>query len=171
MSDFVPLKQQEETNCKSQIVSPSQYKIKRRYVLKFCVAMRTPGSTWTSLFSSYELTNVVFLMEMFFLSYVNELFIYLRLCLSSNQFHLRLRTYLTNQYVLLNKPIGFLHVKVLLSYVNETMCLLGTLPFFKIYVNCFMAWDDSLCANAISKCMLWVRGLVPFSEFWDISFL
>ena len=26
------------------------------------------------------------------------------------------------------------------------------LPCFKIHVNCFMAWDDSPCANAISKC-------------------
>ena len=92
-------------------------------------------------------------------------------CLSSNQFHLRLRTYLTNQYVLCNKPVCFLHAKVLLSYVNETMYLVGNLPFFKIYVNHFMGWDDSPCANVISKCMLWVRGLVPFSEFWDISFL
>ena len=60
---------------------------------------------------------------------------------------------------------------VLLIYVNEAIYLLLTLPFFKIQVNHFMAWDDSLGANVISKCMLWVRGLVPFSKFWDISFL
>ena len=42
-------------------------------------------------------------MEMLFLGYVNELCIYLRLCLSSSQFHLRLRTNKgsINQYVLL----------------------------------------------------------------------
>ena len=46
------------------------------------------------------------------------------------------------------------------------MYLLGNLPFFKIHVNRFMAWDDdSLCVNVVSKCMLWVRGLVPVSEF------
>ena len=45
------------------------------------------------------------------------------------------------------------------------------LPFFKIHVNPFMAWDDSPGAKIISKCVLWVGGLVPFSEFWDISFL
>ena len=45
------------------------------------------------------------------------------------------------------------------------MYLLGNLPFFKIPVNCFMAQDDSPCANAISKFMMWVRGLVPLSEF------
>ena len=39
------------------------------------------------------------------------------------------------------------------------------MPFFKIHVNHFMAQDDSTGANVISKCMLWVRGLVPFSEF------
>ena len=67
--------------------------------------------------------------------------------------HLRLRTDLTNQYVLLNKPVCFTHANVL-SYVNETMYLLGNLLFFKIQVNRFMAWDDLLCANIISKCML-----------------
>ena len=59
----------------------------------------------------------------------------------------------------------FSYGNVLLSYVNETMYLLGNLPFFKIHVNCFMAWDDSLYANVISKYMLWVSGLVPLSEF------
>ena len=54
---------------------------------------------------------------------------------------------------------------VLLIYVNEIIYLLGKLPFFKIHVNRFMDQDDSAGANVISKCMLWVRGLVPFSEF------
>ena len=42
-------------------------------------------------------------MEMFFLSYVNDPYIYLRICLSSSRFDLRLRTDngSTNQYVLL----------------------------------------------------------------------
>ena len=40
----------------------------------------------------------------------------------------------------------FTHGSVLLSYVNETMHLLGNLPFFKIHVNHFMAWD----ANVVS---------------------
>ena len=44
------------------------------------------------------------------------------------------------------------------------------LPFYKIQINHFMAWDDSPGANIISKYILWVRGLVPFSEFWDIPF-
>ena len=69
---------------------------------------------------------------------------------------LRLRTDLRNQYVFLSYS--------LLSYVNETITLLGNLLFFKIHINRFMAWDNSLCANVISKCMLWVRGLVPVSE-------
>ena len=42
---------------------------------------------------------------------------------------------------------------------------LGNLPFFKIHVNHFMAWDDSPDAKITSECILWVRGLVPFSEF------
>ena len=65
----------------------------------------------------------------------------------------------------LDKPVCFTHGNVLLSYVNETIYLLGNLPFFKIHVNHFMAQDDSPCANVISKCMLWVRDLVPLSEF------
>ena len=39
---------------------------------------------------------------------------------------------------------------VLLIYVNETIYLLGNLPFFKIHVNHFMAWDDSPAASVIS---------------------
>ena len=40
------------------------------------------------------------------------------------------------------------------------------MPFFKIHVNfCFITWDDSPDAKIISKCILQVRGLVPFSEF------
>ena len=60
---------------------------------------------------------------------------------------------------------------VLLIHVIETIYLYGNLPFFKIHVNHFMTRDDSPSAKIISKCILWVRGLVPFSEFWDISFL
>ena len=51
----------------------------------------------------------------------------------------------------LDKPVCFTHGNVLLSYVNETISLLENLPFFKIHVNHFMAWDDSPCANVISN--------------------
>ena len=45
---FLSLKRQEKTNSKRQMVScPSLYKIERRFLLKFCVARITPGSTWT----------------------------------------------------------------------------------------------------------------------------
>ena len=49
--------------------------------------------------------------------------------------------------------------------------LLGHLRFFKIHVNLFMVQDNSHCANVISKCMLWVRGLVPFMSFETFPFL
>ena len=39
---------------------------------------------------------------------------------------------------------------VLLIYVNETIYLLGNLPFFRIHVNHFTAGDDSPAANVIS---------------------
>ena len=42
------------------------------------------------------------------------------------------------------------------------MKLYGNLPFYKIQVNRFMAWDESSGAKIIPKCILWVRGLVPF---------
>ena len=58
---------------------------------------------------------------------------------------------------------------VLLILVNETIYLNGNLPFFKIHVT--VAQDDSSGASVISERTLWVRGLVPFSEFGDISFL
>ena len=45
------------------------------------------------------------------------------------------------------------------------MSFLENLPFFKIHVNHFMARDNPHYASVISKCMLWVRGLVPVSEF------
>ena len=98
-------------------------------------------------------------MEMFILSYVNELCIYLRLSFFKSVLP---NTQNPQEF---NRPVSFTNGNVLLSYVNETMYLFGNLPFFKIHVDCFMAWDDSPCANVTSKCMLWIRGLVPLSEF------
>ena len=64
-----------------------------------------------------------------------------------------LRTYLTNQYVILR-------------YCSPNLCkwnyLYGNLPFYKIQVNRFMAQDDSSGAKIIPKYILWMRGLVPF---------
>ena len=39
------------------------------------------------------------------------------------------------------------------------------LPFYKIQINRFMPWDDCPGAKIISEYILWVRGLVPFSDF------
>ena len=93
-------------------------------------------------------------MEMFVLGYANVLYIYPKLLSSSSASWLR--TYLTNQYVILR-------------YSSPNLCkrnyLYGNLPFYKIQINCFMAWDDSSGAKIIPKYILWMRGLVPFSEF------
>ena len=97
-------------------------------------------------------------MEMFFVSYVKE-----TMYLPQNLGFFKSvppKTQTLNQQWL-NKPV--LLGNLLLSYVNETMHLLGILPFFKIHVNCFR--DESHYANAISKCMLWERGLVNLSQF------
>ena len=94
----------------------------------------------------------IFLMEMFVLSYVNVLRIYPRLCLQVSSAKW-LRTYLTNQYVVLR-------------YCSPNLCkwnyFYGNLHFYKIQVNRFMAWDESSGTKIIPKCNLSMRGLVPF---------
>ena len=42
---FLSLKWQEEKNYKGQIFFPSLQKIKRRFLLKLCVTLTTPGTT------------------------------------------------------------------------------------------------------------------------------
>ena len=94
----------------------------------------------------------LFLMEMFILGYANVLCIYPKLCLQVGS-AFWLRTYLINQYVILR-------------YRSSNLCkghyLYGALPFFKIQANPFMAQDEPFGAKIIPKCILWVRGLVPF---------
>ena len=72
---------------------------------------------------------------------------------ASSRFASWLRTYLTNQYVILR-------------CCSPNLCkwnyLYGGLPFFKIQVNHFMAQDKPFGAKIITKCILWVRGLVLF---------
>ena len=52
---------------------------------------------------------------------------------------------------------------VLLIYVNETVSVYDNLPYFKIHVNRFMAWDDSPGANVIS---MNVVGEGPGAILW-----
>ena len=56
---------------------------------------------------------------------------------------------------------------ILLIYVKK-LYLLGNLPFFKIHVNHFMAWDDSPAASVIS---VHVVGEGPGAILSDIAFL
>ena len=144
---FISLKRQEETNV---IFFPSLYKFKRRFLLKFCVAIMTPGFTWTILIPRDN--QCLFLVEMFVLSYANILCSYPKLCLQVGSTSW-LRTYLTNQYVIL---------RYCSSNLCKWNCFYGDLPFFKIQVNHFMAQDEPFGAKIIPKCILCVRGLVPF---------
>ena len=94
--------QEEESNHKCQAVFPPSLYTFKKFLLKLCCH----DDTWVHLNLTFlkPLANqCIFLMEMFFLSYINELCIYLRICLSSSWFCLRLRTDngSTNQYVLL----------------------------------------------------------------------
>ena len=59
-------------------------------------------------------------MEMFVLSYANVLCIYPKLFLQVGS-AIRLRTYLTNQYVILRYYISFITYYVSLIYVNATI--------------------------------------------------
>ena len=77
----------------------------------------------------------------------------------------KIQNQLDKPVCLLNKPVSFTHANILLSDVNEPMYSLGSLPFSKIHVNCFLAQGDSPCASTISKYMLCVRELVSLSEF------
>ena len=71
----------------------------------------------------------------------------------------------------LDKPVCFTHANILLGYVNETVFAWKPAFLVMSIMDHFMAGDNSPWADFISKCMLWVRGLVPVSEFWDLSFL
>ena len=91
-------------------------------------------------------------MEMFVLSYANVLCIYPQ-TRSSSRFRLLAQN-------LLDKPVCYT------QNCSPNLCklnyLYGGLPFFKIQVNHFMAQDEPFGAKIIPKCILWVRGLVPF---------
>ena len=113
----------------------------------------TEWLNWTELNILKPRDNeCLFLMAMFILNYANVLCIYPKLCLQVGS-AFWLRTYLINQYVILR-------------YCSCNLCkwnyLYGDLPFFKIPVNHCMAQDEPFGAKIIPKCILWVRGLVPF---------
>ena len=64
----------------------------------------------------------------------------------------------------LDKPVCFIHTIVLLIYVNESIYLLGNLPFFKIHVNLFIAWDDpNMLASLVAQME---KNLPAIQETW-----
>ena len=77
---------------------------------------------------------------------------YLPYILSSSRFCLRL-----------GKPVCFTHANILLSYVNETVFAWKS-AFLQDSGQPFWGRDNSPGAKVISKCVLWVRGLVLFSS-------
>ena len=125
------------------IFFPSLHKFKRRFLLKYCVAIMTPVLQKLTILKPRD-NQCLFLMEMFVLGYANVLCIYPRLCLQVGSASW-LRTYLTNQHVILR-------------YCSPNLCkqnyLYGNLPFFKIQVTHFMARDESSGAKIIPKCIL-----------------
>ena len=86
-------------------------------------------------------------MEMFVLSYIN---VPQTLSSSSAKW---LRPYLTIQYVIL---------RYCSPNLGKRNYLYANLPYYKIQVNHFMAQDESSGAKIIPKCILRMRGLVPF---------
>ena len=125
--------------------SPSLYKFKKRFLLKFCVAMMTPGSTWT--FLKPWLNQGVFLWKCW-------------LCLQVSS---------SKTQNLLDKPVCFTHTNVLFSYVNETVFAWKP-AFFQDSCQSFYGPGQLTCANVILNCMLWMRGLVLVSEFETFPF-
>ena len=55
----------------------------------------------------------------------------------------------------LDKPVCFTHANVLLSYVKETMSLLGNLSFFKIHVDHLWPGQITLCQCYLKACCGW----------------
>ena len=93
----------------------------------------------------------LFLMEMFVLSYANVLCLYPKLCLQVGSASWP-RTYLTS---MLYSDI------VPLIYVNETICMV-VCPSLRFKLIILWAQDKPFGVKIIPKCILWVRGLVPF---------
>ena len=61
----------------------------------------------------------------------------------------------TQNWKWLNNPVYFAHINVHLIYVNEIMCLLGDLSFFKFHVSCFLSWHDLLPILSQNACCMW----------------
>ena len=70
----------------------------------------------------------------------------------------------------LGKPVCFTHANVLLSYLNETAFAWKPAILQDSCQSFYGPGQLTLCQCCL-KCMLWVRGLMPVSEFWHISFL
>ena len=87
-------------------------------------------------------------MEMFVLSYANVLCIYPKLCLQVGSASW-LRTYLTNQYVIL---------KYCFPNLSKRNYLYSNLPFYRIQENHFMAQDELSGAKIIPKYILRMRA-------------
>ena len=96
------------------------YKFKKRYILKFFVAMMTPGSTWT--FLKPWANQYSFLMEMFFLRYVNVLCICFGICLSSKWFPLGLTFFLFSNLGLIIAPQTSIHINCFMAGGWHTSC-------------------------------------------------
>ena len=108
-----------------------------------------------------QANQCIFLMEMFILSYVNELCIYPRLCLQ-----VRSCLWLRTDF---DKPVCFTQANVLLSYVNETV-FAWTPAFLQDSCQSFYGPGQlTLC-----QCYLKMHGVGEgpgaIHEFWDISF-
>ena len=140
--------------------SPSLYKFKEVSLKILCCH----NDTWFHLKLTILkpwVNQCILLMEMFVLSCVKVLCIYPRLCLQVSLPNVS-EPDLTKEYVILR-------------HGSPNLCkrnyLYGNLPFYKIQINRFMARDDSSGAKIIPKYILWMRGPVPFSEFWLLSFI
>ena len=66
----------------------------------------------------------------------------------------------------LDKPVCYTHTLFSLSMLMKLyLCLEICLSSRFMSIVLYITQDDSPDANVISKCVLWMRGLVPVSEF------
>ena len=136
-------KQQEGINCKWQtFFFPTRHKIKRLLLILCWGHLVLP-----ELFSNLGVTNAIFLMEMFFLSYVNET-VYQLWNLPSFKMVLPK----TNFFFFFNLKPGADN-----GSTNQYSCQL------------FYDWDDTpWCAILSQNSILWERGLVKPPQSWGV---
>ena len=117
-----------------------------RYTKLKEVSFNSVLTTWPHLVLPWA-NQCIFLMEIFFLSYVNETI-----------------------YLLWNLPFFKMVPPKTNFFLFSNLGLIMTQQT-SIPVNCFMAGDDTPPDILSQKCIVWERGLVKLPQPWGVSYL